>query len=201
VIRFAALGLGLGAVALCGLIRLECAASPLLAPPPPMLAAAAVANPVAPPPGGDGRVREWVAIDLARPLFEPSRRPPATGTATSFPRLTGIVISTKLKDAIFMPSGAARAVVVTAGSRLDGVLIESIDADGVVVADAGGTRRIRPNFERQAHETAPQTPALSVAINDRPIFLMSDPARGPADDTGPGAVVGLSVPLASGASP
>jgi hypothetical protein len=197
----AALGLGLSALALCGVIRLEFAASPSQAPPPPMPAVTTVGNPVAPSPRDDGRVHEWVAINLARPLFEPSRRPPTTGTATSVPRLTGIVISTTLKVAIFMPSGAARAVVVTTGSRIDGMLIESIDADGVVVADAGGTRRLRPNFTRQAREPEPPTPAVSVAVNDRPIFLMSDAARGPADDTGPGALAGFSFPIASGASP
>ncbi len=199
-IRLAALGLGLSAVALSGLIWLEFASSPSQSPPPPVRAGATFGSPVAPPSGDDGKVRDWVATDLARPLFEPSRRPPATGTETGLPRLTGIVISTHVRDAIFISSGAKRAIVVTAGSRLDGMLIESIDADGVVVADASGTQRLRPSFERQAGHAAP-TPALSVVVNDRPIFQMNDSTLPPSEAIGPGAVAGLSFPIASGASP
>jgi hypothetical protein len=51
-------------------------------------------GPATPHAGGPGQVENWVDIILARPLFEPSRRPPATAagsgiTAPGFPRLTG----------------------------------------------------------------------------------------------------------------
>ncbi len=197
--RLATLGLGLCAVALCGVIWLEWAPGPAQAPAPPLRADDSLGSPVAPSSGNDDKVHDWVAITLARPLFEPSRRPPATDTQTSQPRLTGIVISTHLRDAIFMPPGGKRAVVVTPGCRFDGMLIESIDADGVVVVDAGGRRRLQPSFERQDGRPAPPPP-VSVAVNDRPIFMLNDSTR-PPDDIGPGNVPGLSFPIASGGSP
>ncbi len=198
--RLAVLGLGLCAMALCGVIWREWAPSPVQAPVPPLRVDDGLGSPVASSSGDDDKVHDWVATTLARPLFEPSRRPPATGTGTSLPRLTGIVISTHLRDAIFMASGGKRAIVVTTGCRLDGMLIERIDADGVVVVDAGGTRRLRPSFESQAGQPPPPAPALSVAVNDRPIFMLNDATR-PTVDIGPGNVPGLSFPIASGGSP
>jgi hypothetical protein len=200
VTRMAALGLGLCTAALSAVIWREYAPSPWQASPPPILADTSFDSPVATSSGDDGKVHDWVATNLARPLFEPSRRPPATGTETSLPRLTGIVISAHLRDAMFISSGGKRAIVVTTGSRLDGMLIESIDPDGVVVLDAGGTRRLRPSFERHAPNPAPP-PAPSIAVNDRPIFLMSDSGPPPPDGFGQDPVAGFPIPNASVASP
>ncbi len=104
------------------------------------------------PHAGDTRqVQNWVDIILARPLFEPSRRPLTTAAAPGtggpgFPRLTGIIIMPQQSKAIFAVPGKKQPVVVTIGSRLNGVLIKSIESGSVVVVDAAGTRVIRPSF-------------------------------------------------------
>lgn len=99
------------------------------------------AGTMAPHAGDVRQVQSWVDVILARPLFTPSRRPPATavGTGTGgpgFPRLTGIIIMPQQREAIFAVPGKSKPIVVTAGSRLNGVLIKSIETGSVVIVDA-----------------------------------------------------------------
>jgi hypothetical protein len=123
--------------------------------------------------GGDRRqVQSWVDSILARPLFEPSRRPPppvaGPGTAASgFPRLTGIIIMPQQREAIFAVPGKAQPVVVTAGSRLNGVLIKSIEAGWIVVVDAAGAQRVRPSFSTGTATAA--VPSASIMVDLPPV--------------------------------
>jgi hypothetical protein len=127
------------------------------------------------PQGGDIRqVQTWADIILARPLFEPSRRPPAAapGPGTSgpgFPRLTGIIIMPQQREAIFAVPGKTQPIVVTAGSRLNGVLIKSIEPGAVVVVDAAGARMIRPSFATVNAAAAAAAPATPIMVDQPPI--------------------------------
>ncbi|WP_419758750.1 hypothetical protein [Acidisoma sp.] len=135
------------------------------------------AGPVVPH-GGDARqVQSWVEAILARPLFVPSRRPPAAAagpgdSGPGFPRLTGIIIMPQQREAIFAAPGKSQPIVVSAGSRLNGVLIKSIDAGAIVVVDAAGARIIRPSFAAGTASgslvpTAPRP--LSVTVDQPPV--------------------------------
>ncbi len=122
--------------------------------------------------GDATQVQAWVTTILARPLFETSRRPPATAaTATSesaFPRLAGIMISPGRREAIFAVPGKSQPVVVTAGSRLNGVLIKTIQVGEISVVDSHGTRTIHPSFDKTAGG-APAARALPVTVDLPPV--------------------------------
>ncbi len=127
---------------------------------------------------GDMRqVQAWVDTILARPLFEPSRRPPAAAAGPGnngpgFPRLTGIIIMPQQREAIFAAPGKSAPIVVTAGSRLNGVLIKSIEAGAIVVVDTAGARLIRPSFAAGT-ASGPRVPAapspLSIMVDQPPV--------------------------------
>jgi hypothetical protein len=177
-------------------------------------------GPVAPHAGDTKQVQSWVDMILARPLFSPSRRPPASaaGSGTSgpgFPRLTGIVIMPHRREAIFAVAGRTQPIVMIEGSRLNGVLIKSIDAGAVVIVDAAGTRRLRPSFAPPAAASGPAPAAASNPImlglppvssgphvspfasfrglSGRPLGLVANPASTPQDG---GAIMPLPRPPA-----
>ena len=131
-------------------------------------------GPVAPHAGDTRQVQTWVDLILARPLFAPSRRPPASAAGSGnsnpgFPRLTGIIIMPHQREAIFAVPGKTKPIVVTAGSRLNGALIKSIDASSVVVVDAAGARRLRPSFAPAASAAAAAAVPTPVLINLPPV--------------------------------
>ena len=131
-------------------------------------------GPVAPHTGSMSQVEAWTETILDRPLFTPSRRPPATaaGPGTSgpgFPRLTGIIIMPQQREAIFAMPGKTQPIEVRAGSRLNGVLIKSIEPGWVVVVDAAGARMIRPSFATGTASAAVATPSSPVMIDLPPV--------------------------------
>lgn len=82
---------------------------------------------------------DHVAALLARPLFEPGRRPPApvqVEPPTQIPpRLTGIVIASGRSVAIFQQGSSPRSIALEAGGLLDGKwTVESITAGEVTIA-------------------------------------------------------------------
>lgn len=170
--RIGMLGLGFLAATLGALIVMESAPNSLTAP---GRAAARPSLPLATLASGLGdakQVQAWVATILARPLFEPSRRPPSiaatVGSGPSFPRLAGIVITPHRREAIFAVPGKKEPVVVTAGSRLAGVLITAIENDEVSVSDEHGTRKIRPSFDTTTGQ-GPAPTALPVTVDLPPV--------------------------------
>jgi hypothetical protein len=170
--RIAILVLGALALSLGGVIALESTPGPSTGRGP-LAADVTRLGPVAPHAGDTKQVQSWVDMILARPLFSPSRRPPASaaGSGTSgpgFPRLTGIVIMPHRREAIFAVAGRTQPIVMIEGSRLNGVLIKSIDAGAVVIVDAAGTRRLRPSF---APATAASGPAPAASGGANPIML------------------------------
>jgi hypothetical protein len=225
--RLASLGLGLLALLLCGIIALECSHSKRRGPKQNLAAQHLPEGSVNPGLSDAKDVAAESAAIVARPLFEPSRRPPATATgagAAAFPRLAGIIITPQSREAIFAAAGSPKPIVVRVGSRLNGVLIKSIDDGVVVVVDAQGARTIRPSFDlapsgkaATARPTAmpvmvdlPPVPsgqhpppfASIPGLSGRPLGLAANPdppaaANGAAADSPPS----LPAPAPTGGSP
>ena len=221
--RLAILILAFVGLALGGVIALESAPGPLSGAAP-RAAEVLHPGPIAPQAGDMRRVQGWVDTILDRPLFSPSRRPPPTvaGSGTSdpgFPRLTGIVILPQQREAIFAVPGKTHPVVVREGSRLNGVLIKSIDPGSVVVVDAAGARIIRPSFATGTKTAAaapasvtvdlPAVPAPSGAapfasirgLSGRPMGLAAQPDTTPPDGGAITIAPSLPAPAAPGGSP
>jgi hypothetical protein len=83
---------------------------------------------------------------VARPLFSTSRRPAATPgagpTTTVAPRLSAIFIGGAEKRCVFDDDG--HPLVAREGGHAGPYTVIAIGADRVTVADAGGTRVLRP---------------------------------------------------------
>jgi hypothetical protein len=224
----AAWGLALPAVFLCGVIATEFASVTTTAPALPHPRQSPRLGGAERAAGDAPQIRAWVAAILARPLFEPSRRPPSPANAggpaaAGFPRLTGIIITPQTRAALFAAPGSARPIVVTAGSRLNGVLIKTIDDNQVVVVDANGPRILHPAFDRPtpgdkaAGRTAmplmvdlppapggqPLPPFAAIrGLSGRPLGLAANPDPPPASDDGAAdGLPSLPAPAPTGGSP
>ncbi len=94
-------------------------------------------------------VRQWADICLARPLFEPDRRPPAqpgSSTSTSLPRLSAIMIIGGQRLAIFTPDGQ-KPQIVAANGIISGYRVLQISPGSVVVLGPEGKLTLRPQFK------------------------------------------------------
>ena len=109
---------------------------------------------------------------LARPLFRPDRHPfptndqDALATApVDLPRLTGILLSSDVKRAIFAPEGSDQSIVVAEGENVGDWRVQEIAADSVTMVGPDGTRRLRPKF---AANQVPATPGGADAAAPAP---------------------------------
>lgn len=111
--------------------------------------------PMAAPSGFRGGGDQLVAQILARPLFNPDRVPATgdeggqSGAPVDTPRLSGILVSSELRRAIFQTADDSRAVVVEEGKAIGGWQVQHITSDSVIVIGAGGTRRLKPYFDQR----------------------------------------------------
>ena len=210
-------------IALGGIVAMECVPPSGLRP---VLSSTISRHeaPVAPHAGESRPVGAWVDAILARPLFEPSRRPPAVAAASGgggsgFPRLTGIIILPQRHEAIFAVPGMTQPIVVAVGSRLNGALIKAIDAGAVVIVDATGMRIIRPTFAPTTSRSAsppaaalfdlPPVPSSRHAapfaglrgLSGRPLGLVAEPDQTPPDGGTHNTMPSLPAPAGPGGSP
>lgn len=104
-----------------------------------------------------------VDILLARPLFDPERKPEgapgsakaAAAAAGEPPRLAGIVLLPGIKTAIFQPAGKdEKPIVAGEGGDVAGWKVLSIDDGAVGVAGPHGTRTLSPQFDPNAAPSA-----------------------------------------------
>jgi len=131
----------------------------------------------------------WLQAVLARPLFEPSRRPPAEGHsvaagAPGLPRLSGVIVTPTGRQAIF--AGSGKPVIVAEGATLDGFTVRSITAGEVTVIGANGVQVLHPSFD-------PNQPTSVLASGPRPFGaagLFGSPPPPPIPAPLPGAQVG-----------
>jgi hypothetical protein len=122
------------------------------------------------------QVRRWAAASLARPLFNPDRRPIApaasgSDAAAGLPRLSGIMITPAGRRAIFAATGGGKPVVVVEGGTVGGNLVQSITIGEVVLIGPDGRHSLHPTFDR----------ALPAAMTAPPIVG----AQAPSNETTP----------------
>ena len=93
----------------------------------------------------DARVGEI----LARPVFNPDRRPVGTGTRSvaGLTRLTGIIVTGSHKVAIFAAEAGGKPVVAEEGSRINAYELKAISNTGVTVVGPTGTIVMAPLFD------------------------------------------------------
>lgn len=122
---------------------------------------------------------QWAGTVLARPLFNPARRPPAASAAApvaaaALPRLTGILISPTGRTAIF--ASGERPVAVVEGGVVAGYLVRSIQPGRVVLAGPGGEHSVRPSYD--ANRPPPPAPLrLAPAAPPGPSLGLPDAAK------------------------
>ena len=107
----------------------------------------------------------WGDTVLARPIFSVSRRPAkivhSTGavTAVGQARLSGILITSQGRRAIFAPEGGGHPMVLSEGAALNATTIRSIQPHSVTLASGAV---LRPSFDRNRSliTTAPFQPII-----------------------------------------
>lgn len=171
--------LSLVAVALTALIAIELFVSSGGGTEPAAPQAAQTAE--AAPPAETQSPAEFAETVLGRPLFRADRKPYVTAdqdvstAPIDLPRLTGILLASDVKRAIFAPDGSDKPIVVSEGESVGSWRVQEIAPDSVTMTGPDGTRRIRPKFAANA---VPATPPDIAAP-------APEPAAAPAPRTGP----------------
>ena len=125
------------------------------------------------------RIDELLAMVLARPLFNSTRRPPQSAGNDSVvssdladTRLTGIVTEPGHHVAIFAVNGA-KPLRLTEGEAVSGWRIESITPREVSLSGPGGTKtlepKLDPNLVQPSAPTPPPNPAARVPPQPAPV--------------------------------
>lgn len=128
------------AACLAALMLGACAARALAAPPPQK----------AQTPPDTTQIDSWRQTILARPLFNPTRRPAETqATEDSLPRLAGIVVSHGRRHAIFMIPGQARGRIADVGDVVGPWRVLAIENGTIRVRGATGEQAMRPDRDRR----------------------------------------------------
>ena len=149
-----------GAGALTALLALGLAER---APPPPPVAPLALPAPPAEAAPGEDRSEAWLATILARPLFDPRRRPGdavAAGApaASGLPRLTGVLVGGFGASAIFETRAGGKPLVVQAGDQVEAYLVQSILPGEATLLGPDGRHVLRP-----AYRSGGGTPSAATA--------------------------------------
>jgi hypothetical protein len=152
--RAAPIGLSAMAAALACVIALEAATWRQPVPASPAQPTKAAGPNRAPTAVGPNPHDDWFSQILARPLFNPDRRPIESGVR-GLPRLTGIVVAGSQRVAIFAGPSNGRPVLAQAGARIGAYEVRSIDDEGVTLVGPAGTSLVRPAFD-PARPAAPQ---------------------------------------------
>ena len=146
-----------------------------------------------------------VEIILARPLFNPSRRPPPGSTSSdsagpaALPRLSGVLVSPTGKSLIFAGLANGKPVVVTEGGRIGSYVVKSIGAGEAIVNGPDGTKTLRPVFGTPgaaipvATNLAAPTPSPTGQMS-----ILDQLRNGPPPSVG---IPGLTLPPDAAASP
>ena len=120
------------------------------------LPAALILAPAEVMPGSADLGSGWVAAVLARPLFEPRRRPPVIADGTPLqplPRLAGVVVGPFGKRALFVGADGGNPHWVKEGDAIDSYVVQSIMSGQAILLGPGGQRVLRPTFDAGAVTT------------------------------------------------
>jgi general secretion pathway protein N len=109
--------------------------------------------------GTDAAVGQWAATILARPIFNPDRRPAAladsSDAAEPLPRLTAIIIVAGVSRAVFSTPGA-KPILVGQGGAVGGYQLKEIKTDSVsLLGPDGGMTTLRPQYLAPAATAVP----------------------------------------------
>ena len=150
--------LSLVAAVLAGLVAVELATGALPSPAVRQAAAGAAGPPAAKP---ADPAPQQVAVLLARPPFSPSRRPDAVDGADDprLPHLTGILVTSQERKAIFSGRDGGRGAVVGQGDQVGAYRVQDISAADVTLAGVDGPHVVRPTFS-----TAPPPSPLAATL-------------------------------------
>ncbi|MBV8573651.1 MAG: hypothetical protein JOZ58_01240 [Acetobacteraceae bacterium] len=138
------------------------------------------------PSHSESHVEQWVATILARPVFSPLRRPPASAGAKGngppeLGRLTGVLIANSEKRAIFA-SENGKPVVAEEGARIGAYEVRSIEPGQVTVLGPEGIRVLEPVYDPKARQAArPAGPMQLAPTPAQPAAPPRPPAEKPAD--------------------
>jgi hypothetical protein len=111
-----------------------------------------------------------VATILGRPLFSPTRRPtkaaqdvPVAQRGASLPKLSGVVHTPDLREAIFQSQGSDKPIVtvVGEGGTIDGWMVQDIAPEAVTLIRDGQTALLMPTFGTMTIQPKPQPPPVS----------------------------------------
>ena len=164
--RPAALALGATVLTLAGVLHWQLQdGTPAEPPSPPE---AEMHTDAAVPPAAADRPAQAAKI-TGRPLFEPSRRPPADVPAAApvpivrtVPRVTGVLVSATDRSAIFSAPGAGAATVAREGGRVGEYTVQRIAAGQVTLMGPDGPLMLRPIFDK--NRPPPPAPAPAAAL-------------------------------------
>ena len=130
-------------------------------------------------PAGSPRDASFAAIVLARPLFSPTRRPPARPTsdpAAPLPHLAGTIIQDDLDGRAILAVGDEQTFVLRRGERSHGLTLVTVEAGRAVVEITGGLVTLELGDGRKT--VSPTIPAAS----DRAFVMTKDPRSRAADN-------------------
>ncbi|NHN86426.1 hypothetical protein GOB93_17555 [Acetobacter musti] len=104
------------------------------------------------PPAESGEQSSLIRRFLARPLFEPDRRPKEVPRSEeSGFHISGIVGKNQDWHAIFRPEkGDAKSRVVRVGDEVDGWSVTAITSAAVILSRSGEVRKVAPVFSKYA---------------------------------------------------
>lgn len=189
--------LGLLAAGLAAVIVLEL--EDFATPEVPVLAAAQRPSPASPATAAERNQDDWIAQSLARPLFNPDRRPAPAGTAGASgnraeepPRLTGILITSAGRQAIF--AVGERSLAVREGGGIGSFVVREISGGQVSLTGPAGPRLVRPSYipvgedkDRAAAGRPAAGTAAAFAANPAPsgLDILRNAARQAADAAPP----------------
>lgn len=128
--------------------------------------------PARPPPPEERRDQgaAWTLAVLARPLFNPDRRPPAPPAAPapppdSLPRLAGTLVGPGGKRAIFATGD--KPAVLAEGSSIDAWTVQAISAGMVTLIGPDGPRVLRVSFA--TGDATHKVRAVELPLSLRPV--------------------------------
>jgi len=161
-------------------------------------------------------VDEWMGTVLARPLFSPDRRPPASGSArtgpagTTLPRLSGVMTGPFGRTALFAAQDGGKPAAVKEGGTIGLFTVRTITTGRVVVSGPDGQRSLRPSFDPEDKDAAgapPDAPpdtsgaAAAPAVADPSSVTSQDAPNGNASQETPTVNASQDAPNFQGQSP
>lgn len=125
----------------------------------------------------------WLQLALARPVFEPSRRPPSgqatTRSAPTLPRLSGVWVTQEEREVFFAgPDG--KSVVLHEGGSIDGYMVQNIEPGQATVTGPDGLHVLHPSFDPNPQTNATVSAASGAGVRPFGVSgLFASPAPPP----------------------